>query len=140
MCWSSLVADLSLEVDCVLATAREPSLLPSTRRMDHRQPGRLGIGVHGLSDPAQGGSGEEGYDANGRGQGVPPQDDGAHQLWGPRASYFRVVGWGYYWVTVMDDYPRSIRPDQAVERQRPRLCLKSRVPLVCRRRHEIETT
>ena len=30
---------------------------------------------------------------------------GSHQLWATDASYFRVVGWGYYYlVTVMDDY------------------------------------
>jgi len=34
---------------------------------------------------------------------------GPHQMWATGASYFRVVGWGYYYmVTVMDDYPRSI--------------------------------
>ena len=34
---------------------------------------------------------------------------GAHQLWATDASYFRVVGWGYYYlVTVMDDYTRFI--------------------------------
>jgi len=34
---------------------------------------------------------------------------GPHQMWATDASYFRVVGWGYYYmVTVMDDYPRSI--------------------------------
>ena len=34
---------------------------------------------------------------------------GPHQLWATDASYFRVVGWGYYYlVTVMDDYSRSI--------------------------------
>ncbi len=32
-----------------------------------------------------------------------------HQLWATDASYFRVVGWGYYYlVTVMDDYTRFI--------------------------------
>jgi len=32
-----------------------------------------------------------------------------HQLWSTDASYFRVVGWGYYYlVTVMDDYSRFI--------------------------------
>ena len=32
-----------------------------------------------------------------------------HQMWATDASYFRVVGWGYYYlVTVMDDYSRSI--------------------------------
>jgi transposase InsO family protein len=32
-----------------------------------------------------------------------------HQMWGTDASYFRVVGWGYYYlVTVMDDYSRFI--------------------------------
>jgi transposase len=34
---------------------------------------------------------------------------GPHQLWAPDASYFRVVGWGYYYlVTVMDDYSRFV--------------------------------
>ena len=34
---------------------------------------------------------------------------GAHQMWATDASYFRVVGWGYYYlVTVMDDYSRFI--------------------------------
>ena len=34
---------------------------------------------------------------------------GPHQLWATDASYFRVVGWGYYYLTtVMDDYSRSI--------------------------------
>ncbi len=32
-----------------------------------------------------------------------------HQMWATYASYFRVVGWGYYYlVTVMDDYSRFI--------------------------------
>ena len=34
---------------------------------------------------------------------------GPHQLWATDASYFRIVGWGYYYlVTVMDDYSRFI--------------------------------
>ena len=34
---------------------------------------------------------------------------GPHQIWATDASYFRVVGWGYYYlVTVMDDYSRFI--------------------------------
>ena len=34
---------------------------------------------------------------------------GPHHLWATDASYFRVVGWGYYYlVTVMDDYSRFI--------------------------------
>ena len=34
---------------------------------------------------------------------------GPNQMWATDASYFRVVGWGYYYmVTVMDDYSRSI--------------------------------
>ena len=34
---------------------------------------------------------------------------GPHQMWAIDASYFRVVGWGYYYmVTVMDDYSRFI--------------------------------
>jgi transposase InsO family protein len=33
-----------------------------------------------------------------------------HQMWATDASYFRVVGWGYYYlVTVMDDYSRFIQ-------------------------------
>ena len=32
-----------------------------------------------------------------------------HEMWATDASYFRVVGWGYYYlVTVMDDYSRFI--------------------------------
>jgi putative transposase len=32
-----------------------------------------------------------------------------HQMWATDASYFHVVGWGYYYlVTVMDDYSRFI--------------------------------
>ena len=32
-----------------------------------------------------------------------------HQMWATDAFYFRVVGWGYYYlVTVMDDYSRFI--------------------------------
>ncbi len=34
---------------------------------------------------------------------------GPHEMWATDASYFRVVGWGfYYMVTVMDDYSRFI--------------------------------
>jgi len=34
---------------------------------------------------------------------------GPHQMWATDASYFNVVGWGYYYlVTVMDDYSRFI--------------------------------
>jgi len=34
---------------------------------------------------------------------------GPHQMWATDASYFRVRGWGYYYMaTVMDDYSRSI--------------------------------
>ena len=34
---------------------------------------------------------------------------GPHQMWATDASYFRVVGWGYYYlVTVMDDYSHFI--------------------------------
>jgi len=34
---------------------------------------------------------------------------GPHQMWATDASYFRVAGWGYYYlVTVMDDYTRFI--------------------------------
>jgi len=34
---------------------------------------------------------------------------GPHQMWATDASYFKVTGWGYYYlVTVMDDYSRFI--------------------------------
>ena len=34
---------------------------------------------------------------------------GPHQMWATDASYFREMGWGYYYmVTVMDDYSRAI--------------------------------
>ena len=34
---------------------------------------------------------------------------GPHQMWATYASYFKVIGWGYYYlVTVMDDYSRFI--------------------------------
>ena len=34
---------------------------------------------------------------------------GPHQMWATDASYFRVVGWGYYCLLpVMDDYSRFI--------------------------------
>ena len=34
---------------------------------------------------------------------------GPHQMWATDASYFKVAGWGYYYlVTVMDDYSRFI--------------------------------
>ena len=43
------------------------------------------------------------------GKGVPPQDHRTSPDVATDASYFRVVGWGYYYlVTVMDDYSRFI--------------------------------
>ena len=34
---------------------------------------------------------------------------GPHQMWATDASYFKVIGWGYYYmVTVMDEYSRFI--------------------------------
>ncbi len=34
---------------------------------------------------------------------------GPHQMWATDASYFRVIGWGYYYlVTVLDDFSRFI--------------------------------
>ena len=34
---------------------------------------------------------------------------GPHQMWATDASYFKVIGWGYYYlVTVMDDHSRFI--------------------------------
>ncbi len=41
---------------------------------------------------------------------------GPHQLWATDASYFRVVGWGYYYlVTVMDDFSRFILAHKLLE-------------------------
>ena len=38
---------------------------------------------------------------------------GSHQMWATDASYFRVVGWDYYYlVTVMDGYSRFILADR----------------------------
>ena len=35
---------------------------------------------------------------------------GPHQMWATDASYFKVIGWGYYYlVTVMDDYSRYLQ-------------------------------
>ena len=43
------------------------------------------------------------------GQEYHRKTTGPHQLWATDASYFSVVGWGYYYlVTVMDDYSRFI--------------------------------
>ena len=43
------------------------------------------------------------------GKGYHRKTSGPHQMWATDASYFRVSGWGYYYmVTVMDDYSRSI--------------------------------
>ena len=43
------------------------------------------------------------------GQEYQHKTTGPHQLWATDASYFRVLGWGYYYmVTVMDDYSRFI--------------------------------
>ena len=134
--------------------------LPAVGRMDRRQHGLLRIRVYGLSHPTQGGAGEEGWRCElAAGKECHRKTTGPHQMWATDASYFRVVGWGYYYmVTVMDDYSRFIlgpqasegydirllhrsgpggrgqdrhkpdpdrRPDQAAERQRPRLCFKS---------------
>ena len=45
----------------------------------------------------------------GAGKEYQHKTTGPHQLWATDASYFRVVGWGYYYlVTVMDDYSRFI--------------------------------
>ena len=45
----------------------------------------------------------------GAGKEYQHKTTGPHQLWATDASYFRVVGWCYYYlVTVMDDYSRFI--------------------------------
>ena len=47
---------------------------------------------------------------------------GPHQMWATDASYFRVVGWGYYYlVTVMDDYSRFILAHRLQRRHDVRL-------------------
>ena len=43
------------------------------------------------------------------GKGYHTKTTRPHQMWATDASYFKVVGWGYYYlVTVMDDYSRFI--------------------------------
>ena len=92
--------------------------LPSAGRVDHRQPGLLSLRVQRLPYPGQGGPGEEARDAIGRGKEYHRKTTGPHQMWATDASYFRVVGWGYYYlVTVMDVMSRFIKVVQdAVDR------------------------
>ena len=78
--------------------------LPSARRMDHGHPGLLRLRFERLPYLAQRGPGEEPA-----GKEYHHKTTGPHQMWATDASYFRVVGWGYYYlVTVMDDYSRFI--------------------------------
>ena len=85
-------------------------MLPLTRRMDHRPPGLLGIGVYGLPHLAQRGSDEKSEMPKAVGKDYQHKTTGLHQMQATDASYFRAVGWGYYMVTVVDGYSRFILP------------------------------
>ena len=106
--WNRLT---SQEVDCVLSAAREmPELSP--RQLAAWTTDNQGFSVsestvyrilrrEGLVKRAemQLAAGKEYH----------RKTTGSHQMWATDASYFRVVGWGYYYmVTVMDDYSRFI--------------------------------
>ena len=81
----------------------------STRGMDYRQRGFLYLGVECVPDPQAGGTGQANRGTRTCQQRVPPSKTTPHQLWATDASYFRVAGWGYYYmVTVMDDFSRFI--------------------------------
>ena len=101
----------SLEVDHVLSVAREmPELSP--RQLAAWVTGNMGFSVsestvyrvlrrEGLvKRPEMRLAADKEYHR---------KTTGPHQMWATDASYFRVVGWGYYYlVTVMDDYSRFI--------------------------------
>ena len=84
--------------------------LPSAGRVDHRQPGLLSLPESSVYRIL----GREGLVKRpemrlAAGKEYHRKTTGPHQMWATDASYFRVVGWGYYYlVTVMDDYSRFI--------------------------------
>ena len=76
----------------------------------HRQHGVLGIGVDGLYRILRRESLVKRPEMRlAAGKEYRRKTTGPHQMWATDASYFRVVGWDYYYlVTVMDDYSRFI--------------------------------
>lgn len=106
--WNRLT---SLEVDCVLATAREMPEL-SCRQLaawitDHRGFSVSESTVYRLL--RREGLVKRTEMRMAAGKEYHRKTTGPHQMWATDASYFRVVGWGYYYmVTVMDDYSRFI--------------------------------
>ena len=84
--------------------------LPSAGRVGHRQPGLLSVSESSVYRIL----GREGLVKRpemrlAAGKEYHRKTTGPHQIWATDASYFRVVGWGYYYlVTVMDDYSRFI--------------------------------
>ena len=106
--WNRLT---SREVDCVLATAREMPEL-SCRQLaawitDHRS---FSVSESTVYRILRGeGLVKRAEVRMAAGKEYHRKTTGPHQMWATDASYFRVVGWGYYYmVTVMDDYSRFI--------------------------------
>ena len=84
--------------------------LPSVGSMDHRQPGLLSLRVEwsavSCAERAWWKIPEMRLKA---GKEYHRKTTGSHRMWATDASYFRVIGWGYYYlVTVMDDYSSFI--------------------------------
>ena len=106
--WNRLA---SQEIDCVLSAAREMSEL-SCRQLAAWTTDNMGFSVsestvyrilrcEGLVKRPE--------TRLAAGKEYHRKTNGPHQMWVTDASYFRVVGWGYYYlVTVMDDYSRFI--------------------------------
>ena len=69
------------------------------------------IAVDGLPHPAQGGAGKRPEMRLATGKEYHRKTTGPHQMWATDASYFRVVGWGYYycWVSAVLDSSGSER-------------------------------
>jgi len=86
---------------------------PATGHLDHRPPEAISGWIYGVPHLEEGRAGKASRDAAPGWQRIPSKyhrkTSGPHQMWATDASYFRVSGWGYYYmVTVMDDYSRSI--------------------------------
>ena len=83
--------------------------MPAVGRMDHRQHGLLRIRVYVYRILRREGLVKRPEMQLAAGKEYHRKTTGPHQMWATDASYFRVVGWGYYYmVTVMDDYSRFI--------------------------------
>ena len=83
---------------------------PADLSLDHRPQGLLRLGVDRLPDPEAGGPGHKRLETRRpAGKEHTNKTTAPHQLWTTDASYFRVVGWGYYYLaTVMDNFTRFI--------------------------------